>query len=109
MAGANKLKRIFLGFILGMLLSAPPLWALRVSRPPEFSTWDTNTFSQLNQTLFDFWLILNGRYTLDRVTSDPDGSRRCSVGEMVYYDTSTDRVCICADEATKKWNCWDAT
>lgn len=103
------MKRVFLGIILGLLISAPSVLALRVARPPEFTEWNTNTFSQLNQFLLSMWNITNGRYHMDRVTSDPDGSRSCTVGEQVFYDTGTDQLCICAVEATKKWNCTDLT
>ncbi len=97
------------GVVLSWLLSAPPAQALRIARPPEFTEWTPNTFAQLNDTLLQLWNISNGRATLDRVTSDPDGARACSVGEQVYFDTGTDQVCVCADAATKKWNCWNAT
>ena len=103
------MKRVLAGILLGLLISAPTAYALRIANPPEFNEWNTNTFSQLNQFLLSIWNITNGRYTIDRVVSDPDGSRACSVGEMVFFDTGTDKVCVCAVEATKKWNCWDAT
>ena len=103
------MRRLLLGILIGMGLSAAPVLAYRMARPQEFHEWNTNTFSQLNDILLQFWNISNGRAQLDRVTVDPDGNRPCSVGELVYFDTGTDQVCICAVASTKKWNCWNAT
>ena len=103
------MKKLLVGVLLGMTLCAPSLWALRVERPPEFHEWNTNTFTQLNGVLLGLWNTLNGRVQLDRVTADPDGLRKCSVGELVYFDTGTDQVCVCVSASAKTWNCWNAT
>ena len=103
------MRRFLFGILLGLLLAAPPLWALRIARPPEFSTWNSNRFTQLNDTLLQFWNITNGRITLDVVTVDPDGTRTCSVGEQVLFDTGTDQLCICVNASTKQWNCANLT
>ena len=103
------MRRLLIGVLLGMALSAPSLWALRTNRPSEFYEWNSNNFAVLNNTLLGFWNTLNGRYQIDRVTVDPDGSRPCSVGEQVFYDTGTDQLCICATEATKVWKCVNLT
>ena len=97
------------GICVGMLIVSTPVLAYRMARPQELHEWNSNTFSQLNDILLQLWNISNGRMQLDRVTVDPDGSRPCSVGELVYFDTGTDQVCVCAVVATKKWNCWNAT
>ena len=93
-----------LGLLIGLTFSAD---ALRIVSPPTFSTWDSNAFAQLNDVLQQLWNVSNGRMQLDRVTADPDGVRPCAggVGEQVFYDTGTDQLCICAVEATRKWNC----
>lgn len=104
-----SVKQFGLGVLIGAMLVSAPAYALRIARPPEFHEWNSNTFTQLNDTLLQLWNLSNGRFTLDRVTVDPDGSRPCSVGEQVYFDTGTDQVCVCAVAATKKWNCWNAT
>ena len=102
-------RGVLVGIVVGMVLAAPPLWALRTERPPEFHEWNTNTFTQLNNLMLGFWNVLNGRYQMDRVSVDPDGSRPCSVGELVYFDTDTDQVCVCVSASAKQWNCWNAT
>ena len=103
------MRKLLLGCLVGMALMAPPVLALRLESPPTFQEWDSNRFSQLNNYLLQIWNVINGRYQLDRVTTDPDGARPCSVGELVYYDTGTDQVCVCANASTKQWNCWNAT
>lgn len=96
------MQRVLIGILLGMLLSASSAWALRVERPPEFQPeWDTNRITQLNNYLLGVWNVLNGRYALDITTSDPDGSRRGSKGEMVLYDPgASEELCINVDNAT---------
>ena len=86
--------RYLIGFLLGCLLTAPSLWALRIEQPQTITEWNTNTFSQLNQTLLMLWNLTNGRAQVDVVTVDPDGSRRGSAGETVLFDTGTDQWCV---------------
>ena len=96
--------RILLGVILGMALSAPFVDAFRMSQPPTFSEWTPNTFSQLNTVLADLHNLTNGRYQLDVVLVDPDGSRKGNKGEMVFFDSGTDQLCINSTGATV-WKC----
>ena len=98
------MKRLLVGVLVGMTLCAPSLWALRVERPPEFHTWDSNTFSQLNGTLLGFWNLSNGLFQLNLTTSDPDGSRRGKLGEMVQWTTGDGAFCLNVD-GVKNWNC----
>lgn len=103
------MRKLTLGILIGMAICAAPAMALRMSAPPTFNEWNNNTFSQLNDVLLSMFNITNGRYQMDRVTVDPDGSRPCSVGEMVYFDTGTDQICVCAASSTKQWNCANLT
>ena len=99
------MKRLLIGIGIGLLLTAPPLWALRTERPPEFHEWNTNTFTQLNNWLLSVFNVLNGRYAMNVVTTDPDGSRRGTKGEFVLYDSSGTGVqCVNMDNATD-WDC----
>lgn len=98
------MKRLMLGILIGLALAAPSAMALRVASPPTFSReWDTNTLAQLNQTLVDFWNVLNGRYQMDVVTVDPDGSRKGNAGELVLFDSGTDQLCISIGGTS--WKC----
>jgi hypothetical protein len=103
------MKRLAIGILMGMAICAAPVYALRMSAPPTFYDWNNNTFSQLNDVLLMLFNISNGRYQMDRVTVDPDSTRPCSVGEMVYFDTGTDQICVCASATTKTWNCANLT
>ena len=99
------MRRVLLGCLVGMVFMAPPLWALRTERPPEFYEWNTNTFTQLNNFLLSVFNLLNGRYASDIVTTDPDGSRRGTAGESVLYNSSgTFVACFNTDDATD-WDC----
>ena len=104
--------RFLLGLACGMLLvllvAETPAQALRIARPPEFHEWNTNTFTQLNDTLLQLWNISNGRITLDVVTVDPDGSRLGSKGELIYFDSGTDQLCVNSTGATA-WVCVNLT
>ena len=97
--------QLVVGILVGMAMSAPSSWALRIARSPEFYEWNTNTFSQLNQFTLDVWNTLNGRYQVDIVTTDPDGSRRGNRGELVLYDPgASEEWCVNVDAATD-WDC----
>jgi len=99
------MRRMLVGVLVGMALAAPPLWALRFARPPTFTEWDSNTFSQLNDVLLQIWNAINGRIQFDVVTSDPDGSRRGNKAECVLYDPgATEEWCCNVDGATD-WDC----
>ena len=104
---AMSIKSVLVGVVVGMCLTAPASWALRTERPPEFHEWNTNTFTQLNTHLLNFWNILNGRYAVDVVTVDPDGSRRGDVGEAVLFDTGTDQWCV--NVGGTSWKCVNLT
>ena len=98
--------RILLGVLIGMSMAAPVALALRIASPPTFQEWNTNTFSQLNDTLLQIWNVFNGRYQLDVTTTDPDGSRRGQKGESVLYDPgASEEFCICVDSSTSDWDC----
>jgi len=97
--------KFLVGLLVGMALWVGTADALRFARPPTFSEWNSNTFSQLNDVLLQIWNTLNGRVSMDVVTVDPDGSRPCSVGEFVLFDTGTDQLCVCVTTATKVWRC----
>ena len=60
----------------------------RAPKPPNFTKIDETNIAQLNDVLEDYWNILNGRYTLNIVTANPDGSSRGNVGDMVLFNNS---------------------
>jgi len=98
--------RVVLAFIVGGLLGLSwEVSALRITQPQTIFEWNTNTFSQLNQTLQDMWNLSNGRYTLDVTLTDPDGSRAGDKGDMILYDNSgTGTLCVAMNDGTD-WDC----
>ncbi len=82
--------------LLIVLCCGSVVWAQRSQKPPTFTNLqDTNQLTQLNQTLNDFWNITNGRYTLENLTTDPQGTRKGQKGDLVY-DTfgGNDHLCV---------------
>ena len=103
------MKRLLIGIILGMAISAPSIWALRIARPPEFYEWNSNTFSRLNDTLLQIYNVINGRYAMDVVTITPKGNRKGGKGEAVLFDTGTDQYCINVGGTINSWSCVNLT
>ena len=103
------MRRLLIGCLVGMALTAPSLWALRIETPPTFHEWNSNTFTQLNNFLLQLWNVSNGKYAQDISTTDPDGSRRGTKGEMVLYDPgASEELCVNVDGATD-WDCASLT
>ena len=103
------MKRFLFGLVVGAALCAPPVFALRIARPPEFHEWNSNTFSQINDSLLQIWNVLNGRYQLDVVTTTPKNVRKGSKGEAVLFDTGTDQYCINVGGTITSWSCTNLT
>ena len=99
------MPRLLLGVLIGMALSAPSVWALRVARPPEFYEWNTNTMTQLNDVLLGFFNVVNGRYTHDVVTSDPDGTRNGDAGQGVLWMNGATATWCMNTASTTDWDC----
>lgn len=98
------MKRILLGILIGLGMAAYPAYALRIQQPQPITEWTTNTFTILNTILSSLWDISNGRYEMDIVTTNPEGTRRGNAGEFVLYNTDRDQICINTDSATT-WYC----
>ena len=99
------MRRFLVGLLFGSCLSLPSALAYRISRPPIFTEWTPSSFAQLNDVLLQIFNVINGRYSLDISTSDPDGSRRCTKGELVLYDPgASEELCVCVDGSTD-WDC----
>lgn len=103
------MRRILIGILIGMAICAVPAVALRTSTPPNISEWNTNTFTQLNDYLLALWHITNGRIQLDVVTTTPKNNRKGVKGEMVLFDTATDKLCVNVNSTISGWSCADLT
>ena len=82
------MSRFLVGILLGCLMSAPPLEAIRLSSPPTVVTWDASSLTQLNLYLASIRDVVNGRYTVDVVTTSPNGSRAGEQGDEVLFNAS---------------------
>lgn len=107
------MRRIVLwGVVWMILLTANDVSALRSEKPQPFSRWDCPSFTRLNNTLSDFWNILNGRYNLDSITTDPNGNRNGTRGELVYSFFSGDEY-LCVNSSSPSpgttWTCVNIT
>ena len=98
------MRQVLLGCLLGVGVLIPSAWALRTSSPPTFHEWNTNTFTQLNNALLQIFNVINGRYVTDVVTSDPDGTRRGTQGELLLYDNAGTGS-LCVNMGTTDWDC----
>ena len=105
------MRAFLVGLVVGLVLAVSPALAYRTARPPEFTQveWNSNTLSQLNDTLLQFYNVLNGRYAMDRVTTTPKGDRNGGIGEAVFYDTGTDQLCVKVGTANTAWSCTNLT
>ena len=104
--------RMVAGVLLGMLLMAWPVDAFRIVRPPNITVWNESTRSQLTTWLESLWQLVNGRYTVDVVTTNPNGSRDGTQGDLVLYNNNGSyKLCgntsatTAASPTGKTWRC----
>ena len=89
------MRKVLLGVMLGMALTAQPLWALRIGKPAVIQEWTPAAFAQLNSALEGLWNLTNGRYAIDITTTNPDSSRQGQPGESVIYNNAGSyKLCV---------------
>ena len=96
--------------LLSLFLLPTTVWAFRAAKPPTFTEWKPNAFTQLNQVLEDMWNTLNGRDTRDITTTNPNGSRTGFPGEVVIFNNllgNTYKICVnvSANTGGTTWRC----
>ena len=79
---------VVVGLLLGMAMAAPSTEAIRLPRPPTITAWNESSIAQLNAYLQALWNLTNGRYTIDVVTSNPNGTRVGTQGDVVLFNSS---------------------
>jgi len=85
----KKYFKIFILFLIVGLFCYGLGYGYRIPKPITFTNLsDPTQINQLNQTLTDLWDITNGRYHINIVTSNPDGSLRGIIGEIVLFNNS---------------------
>ena len=62
--------------------------AYRIPKPDRITEYNDKGLVVLNDNLEKMWDITNGRYTLNIVTSNPDGSLRGDVGSVLLFNDS---------------------
>ena len=88
--------------IIGSICSVISIaYCYRISKPARITAFDDNNLVTVNQNFERLWDITNGRYSLNIVTTNPDGSRG-DVGDMVLLNsTGTYYLEICT--GTNTW------
>ena len=94
-----------------MLANATEVGAYRPEQSDTFTDLtDSNQLSKLNNVLLQLFNVINGRYAVDVTTTDPDGVRRCTKGELVLYDPgASEQLCVCVSEESSDWDCTTLT
>ena len=81
------MKKIIIILVLFSVCFAA--YAFRLGTPPRITDInDKNAIAQLNLFLEDMQELSKGRYTLDIVTTNPDGTRNGDVGDIILFNNS---------------------
>lgn len=106
------MRRVWIGLIVGMLITAPWTEAFRVGKPPTSPEWTASFAAQLNTFLESLWQVTNGRYTFDVTTTNPNGSRVGTQGDAVFYNANGSyKFCVNTSSTTPSsttgttWRC----
>ena len=82
------MKRFVTGFLLGSILISGITYAYRIPKPQRITDFDQNGLVILNETLENLWNLTNGRYSLNTITTNPDGTLTGNGGDMILYNNS---------------------
>ncbi len=82
------MKNIIFGFILGAILFSGISYAYRIPKPQRITDFDQNGLVALNETLEQLYDVTNGRYNLNTLTTNPDGSLKGNGGDVVLFNNS---------------------
>ena len=84
-----------------VLLMTGISWADQIPAPPPNFDEPVSAQEYLRK-IYDNWQIL------ETVTTGPHGSKTGDRGQKVFFDTTTDKICINVDGASQ-WLCADLT
>ena len=79
------MKKFIIGLIVGLMISSVA-YGYRFGKPQRITDYDDRGLIILNEALEQLWDAVNGRYTLNVETTNPDGSLSGDKGDMVLYD-----------------------
>lgn len=89
------MKKFILGLTLGFILTTGISYAYRIPKPQRITAFDQNGLVALNESLENLWDITNGRYSLNTITTNPDGNLSGKGGDIVLFNSSgTYYLCI---------------
>lgn len=81
-------KNLIIGVIIGILLSTTVSYAYRFNKPTKLTQFDDSALITLNEALEQIWNLSNGRFSLDIVTTNPDGNTKGDIGDMLLFNNS---------------------
>jgi len=101
------------GLIVGVVLSSVSVsWAIRLPAPPTITEWNPSAIAQINSYLRQVWELTNGRLTHEVTTTNPNGSRVGTQGDLVFYNNSGSyKLCVNISSTTSAsptgttWRC----
>ena len=96
------MKKLFIGLIIGLFLSEIG-YAYRISKPARITDFDQKGLVVVNDNFERIWDLTNGRYSLDIVTSNPDGSLKGDVGDVVLFNNSGTYYLAINVDGSKTW------
>lgn len=82
--------------------------AMRTRKPPTFTDLeDPNQLAELNNFLQDTHNLMNGRYTLENIVTNPQDVRKGTKGDLVYATFGgNDHLCVSTSfPEGKNWTC----
>ena len=88
--GEAMSNKFILGISLGLFLAvAINSYPYRTPKPARLTDLKVeNQIVQLNEALENLWNVIDGRYSLNIVTTNPDGDRKGDIGDMVLFNDS---------------------
>ena len=83
------MRNLIIGIVIGALVFCGISYAKKIESPIKFTDLTvSNELVNLNTYLELVRDILNGDFTLNIVTSNPDGSRKGTAGDVVIFNNS---------------------
>lgn len=79
------IKKIFI-ILLIIFFAVGTACAYRIGKPQKITALDEGALVVINEALENLWDITNGRYSLNVVTTNPDGTTSGGKGDMLLYD-----------------------
>lgn len=99
------MKKIICILIILLFLSITS-YGFRIGKPPRFTKLDDPVqITQLNNVLEDLWNITNGRYNINIVTTNPNGSFKGDVGNMLLLSTGGNFYHCENTDGSTSWGC----